>query len=271
MSVNGYIVSMTNWFPDVTERHGPMYRAIADALAEDIAAGRIASGTRLPTHRDLAFRLKVTVGTITRAYAEAEKRGLIGGEVGRGTFVLSDTRSPSPDGSPWPPSVETPFINMTVCQPLGTDAERAVTATVTEIAASGQMGTLMGYGPHAGLMSHRIAAAQWMARQHGVETAPETVLITMGAQNATAIATATLTQPGDLVVTERLTYYGAKAVCSMLGLHLEGLAMDEEGLLPDAFESACRRLAPKLLYTVPTLQNPTTAIQPAPRRARITE
>ena len=51
---------------------------------------------RLPTHRDLAYRLGVTVGTISRAYSEAERRGLIGGEVGRGTFV----RQPVPASGP---------------------------------------------------------------------------------------------------------------------------------------------------------------------------
>ena len=78
---------MTNWTPDLSGRNGPRYRAIADALAEDVRGGRLAAGTRLPTHRDLAWRLKMTIGTVSRAYAEAERRGLVAGEVGRGTYV----------------------------------------------------------------------------------------------------------------------------------------------------------------------------------------
>src|SRR5260370_34419001 len=78
---------MTSWLPDLAGYSGPRYRAIADCLAADIQAGRLAPGNRLPTHRDLAWRLRVTVGTVSRAYAEAERRGLIGGEGGRGTFV----------------------------------------------------------------------------------------------------------------------------------------------------------------------------------------
>src|SRR5260370_15285480 len=78
---------MTNWLPDLSRFSGPRYRAIAEALAADIRDGRLTPGTRLPTHRDLAWRLHVTVGTVSRAYAEAERRSLIGGEVGRGTFV----------------------------------------------------------------------------------------------------------------------------------------------------------------------------------------
>ena len=78
---------MTIWTPDLRQRTGPRYIAIAEALSEDASGGRLRPGTRLPTHRDLADRLGVTVGTITRAYAEATRRGLVTGEVGRGTFV----------------------------------------------------------------------------------------------------------------------------------------------------------------------------------------
>src|ERR1700737_2327980 len=85
--VNHKLVTMTNWMPDLAGHKGPRYRAIAETLAEDVRNGRLAAGTRLPTHRDLAWKLRVTIGTVSRAYAEAERRGLIAGEVGRGTFV----------------------------------------------------------------------------------------------------------------------------------------------------------------------------------------
>ena len=81
------------WLPQVSDRPGPKYLRIADALAEDIYAGRLQPGERLPTHRDLAWHLKVTVGTVSRAYAEAERRGLLVGEVGRGSFVRPGARS----------------------------------------------------------------------------------------------------------------------------------------------------------------------------------
>src|SRR3546814_12736794 len=78
---------MTKWTPNLDEASGPRYLAIAEALARDVAAGRLKAGDRLPTHRDLAWHLGVTVGTVSRAYAEAERRGLTSGEVGRGPFV----------------------------------------------------------------------------------------------------------------------------------------------------------------------------------------
>ena len=78
---------MTMWVPEIAQRPGPLYQAIVDALADDTARGALAAGQRLPTHRELADRLGVTVGTVTRAYAEAARRGLVSGEVGRGTFA----------------------------------------------------------------------------------------------------------------------------------------------------------------------------------------
>ncbi|MFI5018526.1 MAG: GntR family transcriptional regulator, partial [Dongiales bacterium] len=77
---------MTSWTPDLSHRDGPRYRAIADAMAAGLQNGELKPGDRLPTHRDLAYRLGVTVGTVTRAYAEAQRRGLLEGHVGRGSF-----------------------------------------------------------------------------------------------------------------------------------------------------------------------------------------
>src|SRR5215212_6804537 len=80
---------MTMWTPDLSRREGPRYAAIVEAIAEDVESGRLKPGDRMPTHRDMAGHLGVTVGTVTRAYAEAARRGLLVGETGRGTFVRS--------------------------------------------------------------------------------------------------------------------------------------------------------------------------------------
>ena len=78
---------MTIWLPSLDDSSRPKYFAIADAIAGAMDTGRLRAGSRLPTHRDLADRLGVTVGTVSRGYAEARRRGLVVGEVGRGTFV----------------------------------------------------------------------------------------------------------------------------------------------------------------------------------------
>ena len=59
------------WLPNLESRKGPVYRAIADAIDEDVQSGTLRAGSKLPPHRDLADHLGVTVTTITRAYTEA--------------------------------------------------------------------------------------------------------------------------------------------------------------------------------------------------------
>ena len=79
---------MTNWLPQITRNGTPLYIEIADVIENDIESGRLPAGTRLPPVRNVAFDIGVTNGTVSRAYKLACERGLVSGEVGRGTYVL---------------------------------------------------------------------------------------------------------------------------------------------------------------------------------------
>ena len=79
---------MTNWLPDMSQGSGPLYVRLAERIEEAIASGTLPTGTKLPPQRDLAFDIGVTIGTVGRAYTLVRERGLVSGEVGRGTFVL---------------------------------------------------------------------------------------------------------------------------------------------------------------------------------------
>ena len=118
------------------------------------------------------------------------------------------------------------------------------------------------------MQRHRKAGAAWIGRC-GLDAAPERVLVTAGVQHAMEVVFATLLTPGDLVVTESLTYAGLKALANHLHFRLEGLELDEHGLCPDSLERACRAHAPKMLYCLPTIQNPTGSIMPESRRREI--
>ena len=83
---------MTSWMPSLAPEK-PRYVAIADAIATDLTVGKLKAGDRLPPQRELAWKLGVTIGTVTRAYQEASKRGLLSGEVGRGSYL----RDPRPN------------------------------------------------------------------------------------------------------------------------------------------------------------------------------
>jgi DNA-binding transcriptional MocR family regulator len=267
--VNGNIVIMTSWTPALADYRGPRYRAIAEALAEDVRCGALAAGARLPTHRDLAWRLKVTVGTVSRAYAEAERRGLIAGEVGRGTFV----RLPAP-----PPPLrfhaEQPgedFIDLSVHRPRAVGEATVLAEALTQLAGAGDLAALMEYQPHAGRAAERAAGARWIERSGGLAASPEQVVVTTGGQHAMAAILAAVTEPGDTLAVEALTYPGIRAAASLFHLKIAPLALDEHGLVPGALAAACRSGRVRAAYVLPTLHNPTTAIMPLERRRALAE
>src|ERR1044072_8325292 len=90
---NNHEDSMNEWYLDWLQHRGDVATSLANTREQAIRSGRLAPGAQLPTHRDLSKRLGVAVSTVSRAYAEAARRGLIGGTVGRGTFVLPTERS----------------------------------------------------------------------------------------------------------------------------------------------------------------------------------
>lgn len=267
---------MTSWIPDLSSHHGPRYLAIADRLAADIDAGRLTPGDRLPTHRDLAHRLGVTVGTVTRAYTEATRRGLIGGEVGRGTYVReASVRIPAVFLSTNPTDRDdelSDIADLRLNLPPRVAEQDLLARSLRQLADQDPrlLLPLLDYQPHLGMARHRAVAAKWLA-QSGFLCDADRLLLTSGSQHAMMVALGTLAEPGDLVLTEALTFPGLRTLARMLHLKLQGLPMDDQGIVPEAFESVCRQSRPRALYCMPTLQNPTGAVLPAYRRRTIGE
>lgn len=266
---------MTIWTPDLSARSGPKYQAIAEALAEDIGSGALAAGTRLPPHRDLAWRLGVTVGTVSRAYALAQARGLIAGTVGRGTVVLpmggGIVAAAGPANEPVPAFFPRPgpqAIEMGRNYPSDGQTVAQLAEAMRKMANPAFLAQMGGYHPPNGTAAQREAGARWLA-YCGLDAPPGEIIVVNGCQHALAVAMSTLTRAGDTVLAEELTWPGAVNLAGTLGVKLRPLAMDGDGLRPDGFEKACREDAPRLLYTVPTMQNPTTTVMPEARRREI--
>lgn len=263
LGVNRYIVIVTIWKPSLAGRTGPRYLAIVEALVDDLAAGQLRPGTRLPTHRDLAEQLGVTVGTVSRAYSEAARRGLVSGEVGRGTFLRGGER-PEESG-------DDDVVDLSQNhppEPPGQPQNAALSVALASLTSGRHAGRLLDYPAAGGNAADREAGASWIARA-GVAASPADVLVCTGSQHGLAVVLATLLEPGDLVLTEALTYAGVKAVAGLLHLRLHGLPVDAQGLRPDALEAACREGAARALYLIPTHHNPTTAVMPEARRREI--
>jgi DNA-binding transcriptional MocR family regulator len=257
------------WSPDLKAFSGPRYLAIVSAIAEDVERGTLKAGDQMPTHRDLAGVLGVTTGTITRAYAEAAKRGLLVGETGRGTFVRASLHE---DSFTAPLSSEDEdLIDLSFNIPplsLGDPLGQALTHTLTNLAARPGLSTMMSYQPAIGLERHREAGAAWATRS-GLRVDTQHVIICTGALHAMTVVFSTLTKPGDSIFTESLTYPGMKNLAHLLHLRLKGLPTDEEGIIPEAFDEACRQDSAKILYTIPTIQNPLGTVMPEARRREI--
>jgi DNA-binding transcriptional MocR family regulator len=288
---------MNGWLPTLPRSNEPKYRAIAQAYAQAIRGGQMLPGEKLPAHRLLAKKLRVTTGTVSRAYAELERCGMVVARVGDGTYVaepdadgpgLGLAGEPARRAAPRPEAVTAAAGNGTVANvagvmlasrpidlgqnvPIPTDEARLLSATLRDLAADERLsGELLLYQPEGGRRSHREAGARWLARM-GAPGPAERVLVTQGAQHGLACVLRAVLRPGDTIFAEALSYPGIVALARQLRLNLVGIEIDDEGIVPAALERACQLLAPRALFCVPTLHNPTTATLSEARRVAIAD
>ena len=252
------------WSPSIPDGEAPLYERLVTVLRADIASGVLAAGERLPPQRDLAYRLGVGLGTVTRAYVEAEKAGLVSAHVGRGSFVNAPA-----DHRPYAPAGPINLAqNIAPNAPAGTRIAEAL----ARLRRRPDLLEHLAYAPAAGHESQRRAGAAWLARTSGFKGADWRRLICCGgAQQALAFATATVAGRGDVVLCEASTYGGVKALAAHGGWRLKGVAMDGEGLDPDALDAAIRATGARVLSTIPTLQNPTGRVMGLARREAIVD
>lgn len=261
---------MTDWRPKLEREGIPLYQALADALVADVASGKLAPGSRLPTHRELADALGASVGTVTRAYQDAEARGALDATPGRGTFVRRLRGEPSMvDGAL---SRDPAVVDLSIAHPLyAMDPDLA--SALRAVAERVDVQRLLRYQTLSDHPLYRDAGNQWL-EQCG--TAPDrgAMVITAGAQHACFVLLSALTRPGNLVAVDELTYTGFLSAAEQGGRRVRGVPMDEHGMIPEALVELCREECPKAVYLVPTVQNPKGIVVPQTRReelARVAE
>lgn len=261
---------MTIWLPSLQTRRGTRAQALVDALRSDIDAGLLRPGDRLPPQRDLAERLGLSPHTVMRAYAEAIRRGYVRGEVGRGTYVRArDERESEIDEAELSRPEEGP-VDFSRNLPFPGEAGQALATTLADLVRDGNLAEYLDHERAEVGLRHQRAAAAWLARL-GLSTHAQRIVLTCGAQQGIFSALAALLRPGDVLLTEALAYAPVKAMARHLGVRIVGLAMDEEGIVPQAIDAACRRHRARVLYFTPTLQTPTGATLGRQRRQEIAQ
>lgn len=268
---------MTNWLPDLSSGTGPLYVRLADSIESAISEGTLSPGTKLPPQRNLAYDIGVTIGTIGRAYSLVHERGLVSGEVGRGTYVLP---LPQNQNSAQPDPVT---AAMTGTRPL--DAPPGVVRFDSTAAPDVGQGDIVASNLADIARDHALditsytrtfpphwfqAGASWLAKGNW-RPAPDSIVPALGAHAAIMAVISAVTVPGDKIVFEHLTYSRISRSAGLIGRRTALVESDEQGVIPADFERLCAQQHPKLAFLMPTAHNPTGICMPEDRRRAIGE
>ncbi|MEU5245129.1 PLP-dependent aminotransferase family protein [Streptomyces asoensis] len=242
------------------------FRLIADRIAGDIASGRLRPGQQLPPQRRFARRHRIAPSTAGRVYGELVRRGLVVGEVGRGTFVRA-----APvvgQGRALVEAATSAPVNLELTYPSAAGQPELIAASLGPLLRTDVLTEAMRPGAADGTAAARESAARLLAVP-GWRPDPAQVLFTGNARQAIAAALASLVRPGGRVGVEELTYPLVKEIAGRLGAVLVPLACDAGGVRPDALEAAHRSAPLSALYLQPTLHNPTSTTMDERRRSEL--
>lgn len=268
---------MTNYLPDLSQGTGPIYLRLANCMEADMQTDVLAPGTKLPPQRDLAYDIGVTIGTVGRAYSVLRERGLVSGEVGRGTYVLDRDAGPGPSRGPDAAISTSPGryggvaagklqLDSTPAPDVG--QAPVIAEAISEITSSSPPEFLLYARNYPEIWME--AGSQWLA--HGdFRPDHENIVPAIGAQAAVMAAISAVTSPGDQIAFEHLTYSQVSRSCALIGRRILQMRSDDQGLIPEEFERVCAQRHPKLAFLMPAAHNPTATAIPETRLREIAE
>ncbi|MCL6612164.1 MAG: PLP-dependent aminotransferase family protein [Peptococcaceae bacterium] len=266
----------------------PIYLQIASLIAVKIQKQILPPGTKLPPERELAGLFAVSRTTAINAYRKLEQQGLVWTKVGSGTYVAQAPDVESPPGVPWP-QLFTAYPQNRLASILRDMVSTPAPGTIS-LAAGMPDPALYPLETFTGLFNRNIGrtapadfghipiegysplrrAVAAMLNEKGIPASPENILILSGSQQGLYLVSKVLLEPGDYVVMETPTFIGAIQVFQDAGARVLSLPCPEKlslGLLEDFLI----RHRPKLLYIIPTYQNPTGRVLPEQDRRDLIE
>ena len=274
----------------------PIYQQIGTYLRQAILSGNLSSNTRLPACRQLAHDLGVNRSTVENAYSALEAEGLVFSRMGSGTYVLQQDilpNVPKHSSNTYLPLWQQNFPAQNIISTSDMVEEMLEAAghpcpinfaggisdarqfpaeefrkTLQSVMRRDQI-TALEYGEANGYAPLREGIAHILASQ-GLQTRPESILITAGSQQAIFLAAQVLLKPNDTVLVENPTYPAAVDLFRTLGYQIVGIPMDNQGMQVEKLEKLLQQHHPRLIYTIPNFHNPTgTCLSSARRRQLI--
>ncbi|MGN0109457.1 MAG: PLP-dependent aminotransferase family protein [Bifidobacterium sp.] len=277
--------------PITLNRHSsvPLYRQLVNALREDIVSGALAANYKLPPERELAERLGVNRATVLQAYQQLKSEGLIASHVGRGTFVCaSDDRQ---GGAPPWQILFSDYSNRFTYHDIAAADQAQQAPDAIDFATGSQNPadipddllrsvSIRAFesadfhttqeSPIEGFPQLRELLADHMT-QRGVRCDADNVMVLSGAEQGLDLCVRAFVNPGDCVLVEQSTFFPALQAFRSADARVIGVPIDEHGMRTDLLDGYCKRFHPKLIFTIPTFQNPSGATMPLRRRRELVE
>ncbi|MFB9328993.1 PLP-dependent aminotransferase family protein [Paenibacillus aurantiacus] len=276
-----------DWRPDRSSRE-PLHRQIEHYLKQKIISGEWAPGMRIPPQRQLAGLFGVNRSTIVTAVEELIAQGLLEGNAGGGTRVVStvwDLLASKPmlnwhnyiaAGTQQPNSQIVQMINQAEFRPgiirLGTgelSPELLPAKRMQDVLAALSIRALtLGYEEAKGSPRLREAISERMARI-GIEAAPSSILVVSGALQALQLISIGLLEPGSSILVESPSYLNSLHLFQTAGVRLNGLPMDSEGIVLKDLARHRQNARDSIMYTIPSYHNPTGIVMSEARRSEL--
>lgn len=248
--------------------HGsaPLYVELADGLQALIESGSLRDGALLPPERSLAADLSVSRGTVVNAYGVLAERAMVSRRQGSGTRVMTQE-------TPGPPRQHraTALFDRSASTALLKAVPRSLLDLPAELRTMADAGVSsdVDLAPE-GLWNLRELVAEHVVAS-GLATVPDQILITSGTQHACSLTVRALCGPGDVVLTEQLTWPGLTDAVVGAGARVFGVRMDDHGIDVDELRAAVERLRPAAVYLNPHHHNPTGTRLAPDRRAAVAD
>ncbi|MGE4611533.1 MAG: PLP-dependent aminotransferase family protein [Paracoccaceae bacterium] len=257
----------TIWQPNLLQKGTAKYRALLDVIRAALENGTICNGDRMPPVRDMAWQLKITPGTVARAYKLGIEEGLLEAQVGRGTYI----RDPKPTrGTVFGETHVEPHIVDLRNAAVPDFGQDGIFEELTAQITFGGSHSMVRYAGH-NEMETRSALLKWMGLDlHRAR--PEDLILTHGSQNATLAAFLAILQgSAPVIATDSLVLPGTRKAAMLARAKIIGVPSDDEGMFPKALEELFRRDRPQILHVSANINNPTTRMMSNTRKGEIAE